>query len=460
MNLQTDPGRMRRILTFVAIASAAGAGACRAPHPVVDADVAIVGVHVVPMTHDTVLPHRTVLVLEGRIAAIVADGSVALAERTATVDGRGRFLMPGFVDGHAHVRTRSELDLFLSQGFTTVRNMHGGLGEPLAWQHQLEAGEMLGPSLVNASPVLQWDFPSFTLPGHGPITSIDTLRAFVHEIADSGYASIKIMPFPRPAFEALMAEAALVGLPVSGHAPITESGDPEQDLTFDEVLRSGMIALEHVGDVIRWGLGPEASDTVASRELAARIGASGIAVATSAGMARIVSAGLRVDTAYITPEMRKRALRAGGEQTLDPLRRLPRMWRDNGFTPIDDHLLRTFVRQLQEAGVPLIVGTDANSPLTPAGESALDEMLFLCDAGLTPFEALQALTSAPASLVGPPGAWGTVEVGARADLVLLDANPLSDPTTTRAVRGVMVRGQWLDAERLATMRANAAHPSG
>ena len=428
--------------------------ACRGGPPV-EADLAIVHVDVVPMTADTVLENRTVLVRDGRIAEILGGDAVRVSQGTPTIDGTGRYLMPGLVDGHAHVRARGVLDLFLSQGFTTVRNMHGGLGDPLVWARAISAGELAGPTLVNASPVLAWDTPGFTLPGRQPITSLDTLEAYVHEIADSGYASIKIVEFPRDAFETLMAAAERVGLPVTGHPPITRTGYPNQDLTIDEVLGSGMTVVEHVGELITYGLGPDPSDTVASADLARRVAASGVAVTTTISTTLTIASALELDSAYLTPEMYDRAVRHAGEEEAELLYRMPQIWRENGFTRIDHEFLALFVRQLQAARVPLMVGTDAHTALEVAGESAVSEMLHLHAFGLTPFESLKALTATPADVLGESGEWGTVEVGARADLVLLDANPLADPTAVRSLVGVVVGGQWLDRPRLDEMRTRA-----
>jgi hypothetical protein len=109
------------------------------------------------------------------------------------------------------------------------------------------------------------------------------------------------------------------------------------------------------------------------------------------------------------------------------------------------------VKALHDAGVPILVGTDANIPGVLWGFSTLEELELLVEAGLTPYQALEAATRLPAEVFGNPEEWGTVEVGKRADLLLLQANPLEDISHTRQIAGVMARGRWLPQAELQGM---------
>jgi imidazolonepropionase-like amidohydrolase len=112
-------------------------------------------------------------------------------------------------------------------------------------------------------------------------------------------------------------------------------------------------------------------------------------------------------------------------------------------------MLEKLVRAFHAAGVRLLVGTDAMNTGVVPGSSAHDEMADLVAAGLTPFEALRAATANVAEFLGQIGDSGTVAVGQKADLILLDANPIQDITNTRRISGVMIRGRWLSREAIA-----------
>jgi len=104
---------------------------------------------------------------------------------------------------------------------------------------------------------------------------------------------------------------------------------------------------------------------------------------------------------------------------------------------------RRFVKALRDAGAPLLAGTDAGIDVVPPGTSLVVELAELVAAGLSPAEALRAATVNPARFLGVSTELGTVEVGKRADLVLVRGDPLADITRLRAPIGVMLRGRWL-----------------
>jgi hypothetical protein len=106
---------------------------------------------------------------------------------------------------------------------------------------------------------------------------------------------------------------------------------------------------------------------------------------------------------------------------------------------------------LNESGVLLMSGTDVPVPLTVPGFSLHNELETMVDVGLSPYDVLKTSTINPALYLGELDAFGTVEVGKRADLVLLEANPLEDIANTREITGVMVRGRYFDRANLDTI---------
>jgi imidazolonepropionase-like amidohydrolase len=109
---------------------------------------------------------------------------------------------------------------------------------------------------------------------------------------------------------------------------------------------------------------------------------------------------------------------------------------------------RTIIRSLHEGGAHLLLGSDSPQIFNVPGFAAHRELAAMVNAGLTPYEALSTGTSAPAEFLKQKGRYGTITVGADADLVLIQANPLVDIANTHRIAGVMVRGRWLDREFL------------
>lgn len=443
---------MRRFLILVGV----GALACTPGPEVVEADLAIIGVDVLPMTSDTVLRDQSVFVHEGHIVRMTDADRVRATPDADVIDGRGRFLIPGLVDAHAHLRAERALDLFLSYGITTIRNMHGGLGDPLTWAREIEAGRLRGPTLINASPILRWDTEGLTLPGPEPIRSFEDVRRAVEAARDSGYAAIKVLEFPQEAFDSLVTAARAAGLPVAGHVPIMSTGDPKVDMTLDEVLASGMEVVEHLNGLIEHGLEPARRDSASAEDLARRVAGSGVAVTTITDLPLLMEMALEPGSDFPNDSLRAQALKYGDARGVAQLEQLPGIWRRMGIIPIRRAYLSQVIRLMHRAGVPLMVGTDGHTALQVGGLSAIRDMLFLVESGLSPYDALAAMTTVPARVLGAAGAWGALVEGARADALLLSANPLEDPTALiHAVEGVVLRGAWIDRARLDQVRREA-----
>src|SRR5690349_16088463 len=119
---------------------------------------AFVGVDVIPMDRERVLRDQTVVVRDGKIVALGPESQVAVPPDVARVEGRGRFLMPGLADMHVHVWDADDFTLLLANGVTTVRNM---FGSPMhvEWRKKIAAGELLGPTIVTAGPIIDGDPP-------------------------------------------------------------------------------------------------------------------------------------------------------------------------------------------------------------------------------------------------------------------------------------------------------------
>lgn len=408
--------------------------------------VAFVHVHVVPMDSERVLHDQTVLVEDGRVLRIGPADEVVAPEGALRIDGRGElYLMPGLCDSHMHVIDPDEFLLYLANGVTTVRNMSG---EPfhLTWCAELAEGRRLGPTLITTGPTLDG------VPPEGSNRVIVTTREegerAVESSAADGYDLIKVYGgLPVEAYGGIMDAAERSGLKVVGHLP--------RAVGFEGAMAAGQASIDHAEEFL-YTVFKEAGDeripeTVRTlREAGAWVtptlvcfDAIGAQIADAPALAR------RPELRFADPAVRARWLTQGNRYLRD-------------FQPEDaarfrDQLqfLELLVRRLHEGGVPLLAGTDAGVaygvPFVLPGWSLHEELAQLAGCGLSPYEALRTATCNPARFLGAEGEFGVVREGARADLLLLDANPLEDVAHASRRVGVMLRGRWLPESELASM---------
>jgi imidazolonepropionase-like amidohydrolase len=420
---------------------------------------AFVGATVLPMDSERRLEDHTVVVRDGRIVAVGPRASTPVPEGALTIDGSGRFLMPGLVDMHVHTWAASDAPMFLAHGVTTVRNLFGN-PQHLALRARIEKGELVAPTLVTAGPILDGEPPVW--PGSFVVEDVDSARAAVEAHVEQGYDFLKVYNrLPLEAYEAIVAEARLAGLAVDGHTP--------DAVGYARVLAAGQRTVEHmsgiglvvaagtpgtgwVGDNLGWGrVDPELQKLWVERSVAAGVWLCPTFVvfqkmlepdlfARELGMEHVRHVPLV--TRQFWKSMNERNTpegRAAGRDSVPP-----RM---------------AFLEAFVDSGGRVILGTDMGNPLVVPGYSVHEELANFAAAGLTPFQALASATRSPAECLGLAQEFGTVAVGTRADLLLLEADPLLDVDNARDLQGVMVRGRWLDRAALDASLAALLQPA-
>jgi hypothetical protein len=367
------------------------------------------------------------------------------------VDGRGRWLMPGLADMHVHLYNADQLVDFLAHGVTTVAVLNGSR-PVLDWRRQVAGGALLGPTIYTSGPSLDGtpagnpQFLSTATPHDG--------RAAVRQIAAEGFDFVKVyMTLTPETYAAILDEARLRGLAVVGHIP--------PQVGVDGVIASrGQSVVAHAEEFFR--------ERVDSARRAARM-TEIVRGVKQAGMTVIPNMSAYAD--YIRAiddlpgvladsEMRFASPAAYSEKlpmhhgSVRPNSQQFRAALAGGLAAF-----RTFTKALSDSGVPLLLGTDTET-FGFAGASLHEEMREMREAGLTPYQVLAAGTSAAGGWVGTHvrGAepFGRITPGARADLVLLAANPLDDVANARRIEGVRARGRWVSATRLRAMRDSIA----
>lgn len=412
---------------------------------------AIVNVNVIPMTAESVVADQTVIVTDGIITAIGSVDSIAVPGGATVVDGTDRFLMPGFVEMHAHVtgtgarQLQRLFDLFLANGVTSIRGM---LGRPshLLLRERIANGELAGPRLITSGPSMN---------GNSVHGAADGARQ-VREQHAAGYDFIKIHPGLSAAeFNAIADQANTLKMPFAGHVPVSVGvfGAIDKGIATIDHLDGYMPALipENVDSTGGYGgffdvmLANDADDRRISMLVETTVAAGVANVATQTLFEQLVSDTSASELAN-RPEMRYVEAKTV-QGWVDAKRQTVT---ETGFsTEVAAQAIsirRKLLLELHRAGGLLLLGSDAPQIFNVPGFSLHRELALMVAAGLTPYEALQTATTRPASFLGLNA--GSVELGKAADLVVLDANPIDDISNSRRVHGVVVSGRWYRASEL------------
>lgn len=398
-----------------------------------NAPVAFTNVRLLTMDSAVLLPGRTVLVSDGKIRAIDPR---SVPRDACTVPGEGRVLMPGLADMHVHTSER-EMPLFLANGVTFIREMNGS-PTLLALRDRLRRGEIVGPRMLVASPLLVGKPNQFR---HRLITSADDATAAAREMKAAGYDYLKIYDgLTRAEYDALVAAGRALNMKLDGHIPA--------DVGLEAALSAGQY-LQHM-DKIAFALGAHSNDTTQLLADARRLFTGRRAWVTPT-LASLLALDESRTTAYAEWLARPEMAYADSASLA--------WWRSLTGTRVrtSNSLYYTFetslLKTLRTTGTRFLLGTDAANPLMVAGFSVHDELETLVrDGGFSPWDALSTATRNVGEFLGDPLV-GRVVVGAPADLVLVDGDPLANITVLRTPAGVMTSGRWFARAQLDSMLA-------
>jgi imidazolonepropionase-like amidohydrolase len=439
--------------------------------------LAITHVTVIDATGTAPQTDMTIFLADEQIAAIGPSKSVFIPRKTRTLDGTGKFLVPGLVDMHVHLTGAGEptgsrgfiLPLLLANGITTVRDMGGDLESLLKLRDEIEHGQLQAPRIFFAGPYLDGD-PPFFQPSLVVTKSAEATED-VHSLISRGADFIKVQSnLSRDAYFAIADVCRREHITFAGHVP--------DHVTASEASEAGQKSIEHLTGVLRACSSDE--PLLMRKQFAAgpKKATTGQSLNRELGWQRelLQSYSDEQATALITKFLRNQTwqvptlilLRNDAFPTPDtdpsrdprqkyiPLEVLAN-WqkgvkdRDKGATTqefsLRSSLMQASLRivgKLNTAGVPILAGTDTTAPFVFPGSSLHEELALLVQAGLTPMEVLEAATKLPAEFLGRQQTQGTIEQDKIADLLLLDANPLEDIHNTQKIRAVILRGRLLD----------------
>ncbi|WP_180754496.1 amidohydrolase family protein [Hymenobacter sp. DG01] len=449
-------------------------------------DLVITHANVVDVETGQVRPNQTVAIANGQIRQVTNTSGPALVSRR-TVDGTGKYLIPGLWDMHVHFRggdslitaNRNLLPLYLAHGITTVRDAGGDLTPSIfVWREQIRAGQLAGPTIYTSGPKI--DGPKAFWAGSLEVEN----QAQIDKALDSlqrlkvDYVKLYESTISREAFLNTIAAAQKRGMLTTGHMPYTA--------TLREASERGLDASEHLYYVFKGCSNREDSITQAvqrSLNTPKPLGLFAVLPAIyrtydAATAARLYQTLAKNHTAVV-PTLYIQKLLAELPETdhsrdtllayIDPkiqatyARRLAGARAQSAATRAFNKQLSakfmTLVPALQQAGVTLLAGSDSgasNSYVYP-GTSLLGELELLVQAGLTPAQALQAATINGARFLKADQRSGTIRAGKDADLVLLNQNPLEDIAHLRQINTVITRGRVYSALELRQMVQSIKH---
>jgi imidazolonepropionase-like amidohydrolase len=424
---------------------------------------------------------RSLVIRNDRIERILPVGATAPAGATI-VAGRGLFAIPGLWDMHVHLAARPEpelaerimLPLFLAHGIVGVRDMGGPLDRVLSLRDRVARGELTGPRILTPGPFI--DGPGEPDPLFRRVRSGADARAAVTDLAAAGVDFVKVQAnLSREAYDGVIGAARDRQIVVAGHVPMAISA-------FD-VVQSGQRSLEHISPALVGDAGllfacsarevelraellaierdraSSAATAIRTREAALRMA---LVDSYDASRAKQLGQTIRGRGAWIVPTLiwsnsfRPLSATDTGEDV--PLEFVPAAtrarWRNGRAAYLEAASRSDFdaaarvaraassaVGALHAAGAPVLAGTDTFDGFDLPGVSLHQELALLVRAGLAPMEALQAATRNGAAYRGALATEGTLEPSKRADLVLLDANPLADIGNGRGVQAVVLGGR-------------------
>lgn len=413
--------------------------------------VAFVNVNVVPMDRERILENRTVLIRDGIIEKIGDGGQVDVPEDAVVIDGTGKYLMPGLVDMHVHVKEKNDALLFVANGVTTVRDMWGttgfllrlGFPDQLLMREQITQGQLLGPTMYVAGPIMEASPPAMPF-----MPVFETPEEAVESVAwqaAQGYDFVKVYDrLSVETYRAILRAAEEHGLPVIGHVPFR--------VGLDGVLAGGQVSVEHLTGY----LDPDAADFIIPEGKLATYAEmtreSGVWNCPTIGIYQklvpdeeIAQVEQQPGMEYVSPRMQViwRIFLQGSKGNTT--------YEGNDYPARIDEIYTGMTGVLHEAGARVILGTDAGNPYVVPGFSLHDELRYLVQAGFTPYGAIEAGTRNAAEALDRLDEFGTVTESKRADLILAEENPLEDVANVGKRAGVMLRGTWLPEAQLRGM---------
>jgi hypothetical protein len=455
--------------------------------------IVITHVTVIDATGEAPKVDSTVIVEGKRISAVGPSGGAPIPRNAKVIDGSGKFLIPGLADMHIHLTGAGEptgsrefiIPLLIANGITTVRDMGGKVEYLKQLRTEIDSGKLVGPQIFFTGPYLDGNPPSFQ-PSIVVQNAAEAIAA-VQKLKSEGVDFIKVQSRLQPeAYYAIAGESKKEGIRFIGHVPDAITAASASDAgqasiehltgvllgcsTREEELRQRRLAPTLHGESKEHALARDRQWTKDLLDSYSSERAGSLAQKFAANRTwQVPTFPLLAHLAYVVPETDRQ-----GDSRLKYIpTEVRKTWNETRSGLWDSRTEVDFAQRWQlmkrsmeaakamsDAGVEFMGGTDAAAPNVFPGFSLHEDLEFMVAAGLTPQQALQAATTNPAEFLDRKSEQGTIAVGKRADVVLLDANPLDDIRNTQKIRAVILNGRLFDRRDLDVLLAEAEQFAG
>lgn len=451
---------------------------CSCTPPAQQSQVRITNANVIDVRDGEIMNAMDILISDGRIVGLEKSPTI-YSDDVELIDGTGKYVIPGLWDLHVHLRggknliqsNASMLPLYLAHGITTVRDAGGDLTPSIMdWRKAVLQGEIDGPFIFTSGPKLDGIDPTWE--GSIELSSVEEVGSALDSLESIGVDYVKTYDssIPGDVYLEVIRQSERRGLKVTGHMPMT--------VKIDEAIEAGLDGIDHLyyvmkgtstreeeiveavkkGELGFWGAVRElmeSYDKSKASDFYATLAENNVAVVPTLHIDDVLSYLHEKDHSddeflkYIPDDLEETYQRR--------LRSAQR--RDESAIQFEEEMNRFFrkmVKDLQEAGVLIMAGSDSgayNSFVYP-GLSLHEELLAYQNAGLTPLEALQSSSLNGAKFMDANTVFWRAE--SEADLILLNENPLEDIRNTRSIYGVMQDGRYYSREDLDQMLEKAS----
>jgi adenine deaminase len=411
--------------------------------------LAITNCNVITMVSSTVLKHQTILISNDRIYKILPASQWVNNSSTPVIDGTGKYIIPSLSEMHIHVNQYSNwmFPMLLSYGVTTIRVMAGNEAV-LKWRDSIKNNLKMAPDIHVASQVIDGNPPYWGKLHEGPVISdADSAELIIADQLTKGYEFIKVYNRLNPAvYKKIRSICFEKNIKLTGHVPVQlDRADILSRQTCEIEHLSGYIMIASNVDTVSAAGITKYSDLAYGMEMSRNYSLNKIKTAAAKtkefeiwNCPTLIGDGIKTDSMFC-----KNLPNGSLASKLTPVLS---WWVSQGYsmTPDEKNLWtfkKTLVKELNRNKAALLAGTDCPLPWTVPGLSLHQELKYMVQAGLTNYEALKTATVNPAAWYGKDYDKGTIESGKRADLIILNDNPLTDITNTQKIVLVIFKGK-------------------